>query len=63
MIHIESEKVVRAVIASLDGRTVIDMPDAKDVSISGIADGIYLIKLYNNEGTLVKTEKLVKASN
>ena len=63
MIHIESENVVRAVISSLDGRVVIDMPEAKDVNIGGIADGVYLIKLYNNVGTLVKTEKLVKASN
>lgn len=63
MIHIESENVVRAVITSLDGRIVIDMPEAKDVSISGIADGIYLVKLFNTDGSLVKTEKLVKASN
>jgi len=63
IVHIESQLRLRAVISSMDGRTVVDREDAKDIDISHLADGVYMIKLFDQNGELVKTEKLVKAMN
>jgi len=63
VVHIESAVPVRAVINSIDGRTLLNVAAAKDVNISSLADGIYMIMLYDNNGTMLKVEKLVKTTN
>lgn len=63
LLHVESAEALRLVMIGMDGKTVIDQANAVDVDLSGIADGIYLIKLYDTNGELVKTEKLVKQAN
>jgi hypothetical protein len=54
---------VRAVITTVDGKTVIDQANATDINISNLADGMYMIMLYDANGTMVKTDKLLKATN
>ena len=63
MVHIESATQVRAVISSIDDRTILNIAAAKDIDISNLADGIYMIMLYDDSGSLVKAEKLVKTVN
>ena len=63
MVHIDAAIQVRAVITSVDGRTVLNIDAARDINISSLADGIYMIMLYDTNGQMVKAEKLVKASN
>jgi hypothetical protein len=63
MVHIDAPGVVRAVISAMDGRILIDQPNAKDVDITKLADGVYMITVYDENGITVKTEKLVKAAN
>ena len=62
MVHIESAAQVRAVISSIDGRAIINIAAAKDIDISKLADGVYMIMLYDDNGTMVKAEKLVKVA-
>ena len=62
MVHIESAMQVRAVINGIDGRSILDIAAAKDIDISNLADGIYMIMLYDDNGSLVKVEKLVKTA-
>jgi len=63
LVHIESAVQVRAVLSSMDGKSVIDQAAATDINISNLADGIYMITLYDGNDHVVKTEKLVKAAN
>jgi hypothetical protein len=63
LVHIEAAMKVRAVISSIDGRSIMDIADAKDVDISNLADGVYMIVVYDSNGEKIKTEKLVKAAN
>lgn len=63
LVHIEAAMKVRAVISSIDGRCMMDMADAKDIDISNLADGVYMIVVYDLNGEKIKTEKLVKAAN
>ena len=62
MVHIESAIQVRAVISSIDGRTILNITAAKDIDITNLADGIYMIMLYDDNGSLLKAEKLVKTA-
>jgi len=54
---------IRAVISSIDGRSIMDISDAKDINIANLADGVYMIVVYDHNGEKIKTEKLVKATN
>ncbi len=63
VLHIASSIEVRAVIIGMDGRVLIDENNAKDMHIGRLANGVYTIKLLNNDGDVVKVQKLVKESN
>ena len=63
MVHIESGVQVRVTINAIDGRSVLNIQDAKDIDISALADGVYLVMVYDTNGQLLKIDKLVKAAN
>jgi hypothetical protein len=60
MVHIEAPVNVRATITSVDGKVLIDRPNAKDISIKDLADGLYLVTLYDQEGIQISVTKLIK---
>ena len=62
MIHVEGEGVERIVVSSVDGKSLIDV-NSKDINISQLADGVYMITVYNVDGQKLKVDKLVKATN
>lgn len=59
MVHIESDVRLNATICTMDGKTVITS-SSNEINISSLAQGVYTISLYTEEGVLVKIEKLVK---
>ncbi len=59
-LNIAAAGKVDAVVMSLDGKTLIDQKDAKSLNISHLANGMYFIKVYNEQNELVKTEKFTK---
>jgi hypothetical protein len=61
-VHIESPVTVRTAISSIDGKVLISKT-SDNIDISGLADGVYIMRIYDENGTAVKTEKLVKVSN
>ncbi len=63
MVHVEAAMQVRAVISSIDGRAIMDIADAKDIDLSSLADGVYMIMVYDANGDKIMTDKLVKAAN
>ena len=60
VVHIASAIKVRAVISSADGKVAMEQADAKEINISNLATGIYIITLYNENGAQVMVQKLVK---
>ena len=60
MLHIESGVNLRSVITDLAGKTILDNTNAKDIDVSELANGIYMIVLYNEAGERVSIDKLVK---
>jgi hypothetical protein len=59
-VNIDCNVNVRAVISSMDGKVLINQPDAKRISLHNLANAVYIISLYTNDGQLLRTEKLVK---
>ncbi len=59
-LFISSPVKVRAVISSIDGRKEIDEQDAQEINISGLANGVYFITVYGEDGVRITVQKLVK---
>ncbi len=59
-LFIESAVTVRAVVSAMDGKTVLEQADAKQIDITGLASGMYIVTLYDAEGQALLTGKLVK---
>lgn len=51
------------VITSVEGKTLISQrADMGTIDISNMATGVYLIKIMNTEGAMIKTERLIKTN-
>jgi uncharacterized protein YjdB len=59
-IYIACEMKVRAVVSSIDGKVLITAENAKEISLKGLADGVYIVSLYDENGQQLKVQKLVK---
>jgi hypothetical protein len=59
VIHIESSQAVNVVISSVEGKTMINAQHAKDIDINELAAGVYMTRVYDLAGTLLKVDKLV----
>jgi len=61
-IYIEAPVRVNVTIASSDGRQVMHADNAKSMNIGSLANGLYMIMIYDANNNLVKTDKLVKSN-
>ena len=60
VVHIDAQSKVNAVIFDLQGKKVLQQDDATSINISQLENGVYFIQLYSSEGSLIKTQRLVK---
>jgi glucuronoarabinoxylan endo-1,4-beta-xylanase len=60
VVSIESATSVKAIITAMDGRVAMTVNDAKQLNISSLPNGLYLIMLYNDQGERLLLQKLVK---
>jgi hypothetical protein len=61
-VNVESPVRVNLCIRDVTGRVVMNVYNAKQVDMSELADGAYLLLISDLEGRLLKTEKLTKAA-
>jgi len=59
-LYIESQVNVRAVITGMDGKTELEMENAKEIDISHLSDAMYFISLFDDSGRKLTTQKLIK---
>jgi hypothetical protein len=62
LVYIEAPLKVDLVLMNIEGRIIQQLPHAVSVSMNGLSDGIYLLQVKNEDGILIRTEKLVKQS-
>ncbi len=61
VLTIDAPMKVNVSLLSIDGKTLISQKDATTIDISTLADGMYLIMIYNENDVLLRTSKFVKA--
>lgn len=60
IVNIESTISVNVLVTDLVGRTVLQASKAKEVDMTNFADGIYLFRISDQSGSLIKMEKVTK---
>jgi uncharacterized protein YjdB len=60
VIVVEAPVAVNVKIMSPDGKIMIAQDNASKVDVSPLADGIYLILIYDQEGQLLRSDKFMK---
>jgi len=61
VVHIDAPVKVNISVLSIDGKVLIDQKAATDIDVSQLADGMYLIMIYDENNILLKTTKFAKA--
>lgn len=59
MVYINSKQDVQIIIATIDGKSIINSRE-KQINITTLSNGIYLVHIYDNKGNKLKTDKLTK---
>ena len=63
IIYIETVRAISVTILSMDGRVAISAGNSKQINISSLASGIYMVVVRSTEdGSIMKTEKMIKGS-
>ncbi len=60
MLYINSPEPVSITLSSIEGRALIYSEAAKEVSLEALSEGIYLLRITDKNGLLIKTEKVIK---
>lgn len=60
LVTIQSPVPVTMVLSSMEGRILLKKLNAQSIDISNLAPGIYMLRILDRKGTLLKTEQLVK---
>ena len=60
VVHIDAPVKVLVSISTPEGKVMIDRKEAISINVSNLADGMYMIMVYDENKTLLKTDKFVK---
>ncbi len=59
-LNVVAGEKVNVAILSMDGKLLIEQKDAASVNVSSLATGVYMVKVYNANGNVIKTAKFEK---
>ncbi len=60
VLNIKAAQIVNVTVESIDGKSLLHQDNAKAIDVSKLASGMYLIRVYDVNNTLIKTSKFVK---
>ncbi|MBN9482159.1 MAG: SBBP repeat-containing protein [Bacteroidetes bacterium] len=58
-LYIDAKEKINVTISSMEGRTEGFYTNAKDIDVSHLSNGLYLLRITDKSGALLQTEKLV----
>lgn len=62
LINIEAPFVVNVSISDILGKEIMNVQNAKTVDLNKFSDGVYFLRLFDDQGALLGTEKINKVS-
>ena len=60
IIHIEGILPARIIVRTLQGQLIKDVKNTSEISLSDLANGMYMMQLYDRSGTMLLNKKIVK---
>ncbi len=60
VVYIGAGAPVRAVVTSIEGKVMLDKNMVQQINVSNLSAGMYIIKLYDEEGEMIMVQKLIK---
>lgn len=60
VLHIDAPAKVMVSVVTADGKVLVDRKEAVSLNVEQLAGGMYIIMVYDENNTLLKTEKFVK---
>jgi uncharacterized protein YjdB len=60
MLHIETGIPLKIVITGLEGKVYYEQADSRDINVSSLPNGMYIITAYDDNGNRVAVKKFVK---
>lgn len=60
-LHISAPFPVNVSLSGVDGRTVLQQDNATTIDLSSLADGMYIIRISDENSVLLKTDKIIKS--
>ncbi len=60
IVNIEAPVKVKAVVTGVEGKILLEQDDAKRIDIGNLANGLYMITLYDESGHSLLVQKLIK---
>ena len=60
LVFVQYSKPLNIVVSGIDGKIILEKSLSKDIDVAPLANGVYLITLYDEEGRKLLTKKLVK---
>lgn len=60
IVHIDAPAAIKVAITTVDGKMLIAAENTNDVNIASLANGLYMILVYDDKGNRLHTEKLIK---
>ena len=60
IVHIQSPVDVQATLLDVTGKEIRHIDDARSISMKGLASGLYMLRITDRNGVLIKVAKVVK---
>ncbi len=60
-LFIQSPKAVHIMLSSIDGKVLLKSFNESSVSVKHLVPGIYMLNISNQDGVILRTEKIIKA--
>jgi len=60
VLNIDAPQNTKIVISGIEGRSLIEAKDVKQVNISSLSPGIYIVNMYDSAGQILAVKRLIK---
>jgi uncharacterized protein YjdB len=60
MVYISTPAAVRVVVSGIDGKKLLEVPNAKSLDVGSLPPGVYFIGLYDDNNQILTLQKLIK---